>query len=973
MATPEQQSKEELTLANIADRISADSEKENGGGLTLYKTPKFKKPISLLDENLTPFLKVRFIVQSEDPDGTISQYPFGQVFDIPYNNLRSFKVSVGSEASSVELSITDTSSIMMEYFLLTFYNIEQSSSMPLMEIEFGWSVPAELKKLEDYFSKGTAGSGGTKTQTRPIYFTNTLVATIEDIKTEFENGVINATIMGTFNDVGNGIISKNKPWTSLGTNPVIDYIFFKLFTINSDDENERKKQYISVLKLLNSLKSIDKEQKYNLALCAALALNNVFYLDIKSTNSAYIKDNKLDTVKIKSEKDLTYVLRESIPEGLKDKLSKYIYLDESNKTSLYSQFAEKNSTNAVVAAQQFITEDALQDVGKSIINYKEILSSFSINEYRRFDELTGKFTNASNNNTLSVIGKVKSFMMPILNDIKVHPFEVLILATQSIEDTYKKIINAKKLKDANTQTSTPGNPTPLEDSDNIIIFMPIDPNRILGISENITPNSISQKANDPFCIPAKNITLDGTESWKDFIKKVASEIKIGFTKDDADKLKGVGIAPISLADGPYKDIKNLKYSKGQIDSYMSMEPTVISVSGDKATIEKTYKKLETVFSLKKFEAINPDPKSSTAVQLVNAINKLGFEKYRNIKTESRHSVTFIVLGLSNVDVLFNAELAGERVLQSYSFGGFTATDGFFEPLNISSENGINKTALDINYPDVISFKPEFNFKSAVENSIETQNATYNQSRGGAEDISINDLKTKSADEIKAEDEAKKKQEEEMKKLDPKDRVSKLQAETNEANSSIGAELSQNFTNAIFAPRFSPRLNLNLDRTNITLPGTAEADVANAKRVVENMRRLSALSGKDIIATMVVIGDPSFLMESSGKYIYVKHSNIEGQLTQFTGLYLINNITHELSAGKFTTTFELRKESTNANLNAQINKSFKTEVISRNILRELCGLLSKDIEAIEKQNKERTNQITNLNKQIEQQPKNSKPK
>ena len=72
----------------------------------------------------------------------------------------------------------------------------------------------------------------------------------------------------------------------------------------------------------------------------------------------------------------------------------------------------------------------------------------------------------------------------------------------------------------------------------------------------------------------------------------------------------------------------------------------------------------------------------------------------------------------------------------------------------------------------------------------------------------------------------------------------------------------------------------------------------------------------------ILGDPGFNLVSMGKYIFLKFIMPDGSLGYFTGVYVLEKATHEVSSAGFFTTLKVKREATAGNdaLSAEIFKA-----------------------------------------------------
>ena len=265
--------------------------------------------------------------------------------------------------------------------------------------------------------------------------------------------------------------------------------------------------------------------------------------------------------------------------------------------------------------------------------------------------------------------------------------------------------------------------------------------------------------------------------------------------------------------------------------------------------------------------------------------------------DSTKCFLFIFKDILASSSMYNKDITNSEILQAYSvraqgsagFGG-AATQW----------NPGWPSMWDINYFDVLSFEPEFDFHAAL---LGMMQATKPLKVAEGVSTGVNEL-TKLAEDAAAKYElvlasqktttAKGGNDKTTLITDLREAVNKLKAEAGRASTNFGSQITH-------------PLGANMDFSSRRTDNGTVQEVLEAKRNLQEFRKKIMMTTMCASAKMKVLGDASFFAGDMGKFIFVKVINNDGSLSLFTGLYRIKEITQEISGGKFETSFSLMQD------------------------------------------------------------------
>ena len=387
------------------------------------------------------------------------------------------------------------------------------------------------------------------------------------------------------------------------------------------------------------------------------------------------------------------------------------------------------------------------------------------------------------------------------------------------------------------------------------------------------------KGIERYLIKSADILVNPTSSWDELINSLASKCFVWINKTDADVLEKDDTSSGELAKINKDYAKKLK---SKIQTSMTGNCFVV-------------KKKEALFNLNTFRMIL---QARNADSLINKIDSFqNFDKineaYETIKSLDNDAwvvlVSYDVIpGMNN---LFDPLNGKNQILQAYSYRAgnvlaFTDSEG----KNLNQYNPGYPNVWSINFPDVVSFQPKFNFKNQTDNLANVMKQGMGDLKKDIEEaeVELNRIKSEEVDSKKV----KEKEDAIKKAIESIDALKTQQENFNKYHGRI--------------PYQNPALMMEEDPfINISKHG----DINARRKKMQEFRKHAILSSVNIDVDMEVLGDPIFNIHSKGKYLFVRYFTQLGDLSFFTGVYIIQGIKHSISSGRYTTSFTLQKDAT----------------------------------------------------------------
>lgn len=198
-------------------------------------TPYVKASIKVWQEKQSYLNRLNSITDDEQRSeyqkrAKFNQENFEQVqtnlFDIPYNNVQSFKYEVAKHA--VTLVLVDVSDLLPELLLARFLTQNRiGHGMPIITVEWGWVKPDRARFSGD-FPEGRQQRSASGSS-RPVpYFSSVDDFFLHEIKLDWQGGSVVVTMTGTMNDwTVDSDAPEFVPFRALGQAPLIHLVMLE--------------------------------------------------------------------------------------------------------------------------------------------------------------------------------------------------------------------------------------------------------------------------------------------------------------------------------------------------------------------------------------------------------------------------------------------------------------------------------------------------------------------------------------------------------------------------------------------------------------------------------------------------------------------------------------------------------------------------------------------------------------------------
>jgi hypothetical protein len=361
------------------------------------------------------------------------------------------------------------------------------------------------------------------------------------------------------------------------------------------------------------------------------------------------------------------------------------------------------------------------------------------------------------------------------------------------------------------------------------------------------------------------------DSWTTLLNKIASYITIAPGKSDIVKAPAKTTNKTKAESNKSSEVQNTKKLSFVFKTY--------NKELNKTDIEKIKNVLQLVYETSSIAA-----EESNKGKIERIGKKVTEEINRVVNDGLYDNITFIIICDKNADGLFNENNWGNKIFQTYST----------KPLKKKGEVIFNSGAVkmsDEGFPDVLSFKPQMDFKTIIDSLVKSSSSTRSTKNGG---MTI-------AEENDKEKAAKKKAE-----LDAKNKKPATTPAADTEKSSEAEKISRDTA--------MQSVNIN-ELRDISIPlNTTEAMVGDAmidfKRKETNMRKqFASQMNNTTTADLVIFGEPAWddVVVRSSPYIYLKHYLPQGNLSEYSGIWRVKGVTHSIMNGKFTTNLKISKE------------------------------------------------------------------
>lgn len=853
--------------------------------------PLFKKPTFYLDQ-LSPILNVDLVVlfQNRKTLNDLPQERRFRIFDDTNNHLVTFKYNVGGTAESgssgiVELVFIDPKQEITEYLSMQLASLntvlngagsENNPSWVRLEIEFGWShnpdnVPNGLKDWDK------------------IAFTNKVITVFQTMKTTFNNlGLPETTIICNAENASSVVFRGASPFEIFGPFPATTLCFEelnRLFRLVFDKlrKNDTKDTAMKAIQQLGFF-------LYNRGLMDVKLTADIIEVAAKYYGSIF---DAFTYQKNMNKDRINYVI--------------------NHKMHFYNpKFIEVyDLMNEIVNSDTGI--EALAD---NAMNKKSV--SLYHTEYRSIidGELTLPVEQRLFTNYFIKAGTA------IHNCFKIHPFYLYTYVTNYI---YTQV---NKLNPADQQN------TYLEFWDyNADLQNALMPQEYFKAIRDGKPyvfrRSHGGKSEDEvFFINTIDVSLMLSTNWETFLNMVFSKMYVKYTPidrtnpsrglqfelDDTEKntLKTKGYIPLQLQSRVmYLDGK---MARKNIDIWIqalelrskyleqTVKKTEVPISDkDKLSNSKRSESPNVVFTTKK-KATTITSQDSTLASTKQLIQNARAQRDL-ISEDQYYLINMLTIKISSAQV-FGADIGSQMIAQVFSYRVGGEYEGMFNPGE--------PTCWDVNFPDVISLNLERDaYQAAI--SVATSARIAGTTDRGQYFISsqAQSQKTKLLQEATEIAKGRAKAKDPNAPLLNSLPANELNQIKNKLNELVALDPAAKLASTSPARVAAYPINVTIqDYQHSRVYSGDYYNMLERKREVQNIRAAMMVSGVEAKGDIEFLGDPTFaFMHTLDYWTFIKVLNIDGSLSILTGLYKIEGISHEISAGKFTTKFQIRSDGT----------------------------------------------------------------
>lgn len=476
----------------------------------------------------------------------------------------------------------------------------------------------------------------------------------------------------------------------------------------------------------------------------------------------------------------------------------------------------------------------------------------------------------------------------IAQEMYLHPFVVLKYVLQTYKSEVKKL-NEKsreenRILSINLTQIDPKSICPISPDEKSYITIKTEKEPEFPDSYVIDPQVLSSKIErHQWGIKAIDCNTGLNESWQDYIERIESKMYFMYTAGEESVANRLYSLLQQSATEEYKKRKLNEYQNKGKETSWSL-PTKLH-----AKIFMTTPKsgLLNVQNLIIIEKNNPNVKGGRK-DVLDPLEKIA-NQLRNNLEGPKYNVVMFLQSIAPMDTIFDAGIGQQNILQGYCYRSIKAPgdEGQFNP-------GW-PTVWDNNFMDIISFDPTYDYYNGVQSLYENAD-TVMQSIESPE-ITLTDLNKEAKNlENRLNDIIKQKEKDKVDQAQIIQIEDEIKRYEKKASETI-ATLNSAYTNK--NPKSFP-----IDFKKRDIYSGPEGEMLAMKKQLQEFRKDLILKGLQINATMQILGDASFELYDVQKSIFLKFINNDGSMGIFTGLYQVNKIIQEISAGRFVTTFEL---------------------------------------------------------------------
>jgi len=865
--------KQEIVTQNLDIRI-----KDRIDGLRdVTKTkPLFTKPVYFL-QTATPYIKAQLVIVGGKQDSLTYIFLPPSTTNLEnenkgsYNNIiKNFEYS--TQDHKVKLVITDADQDIIEYIGYILGNMLMSVA-PVLEIEYGWYHKDSSIDLQNFMDLSDyQGDRASVIETR-CYFRRSLFCVVTDFEHTYSNeGVLELTFIGMKEMNFPEPFQHFLPYDFVGKNPGVTlqmihtlysfYIFFGEELQNKKTSESIKKKNIGefIIKFLYFFKQIKSTDGIIHVLLSSFAFftNDTLIIQSDSNEFEYFvnflnnlgKDEK-QSKNVKNKKFVNMFVNNQID------IKKYkIDSTFKNLQEIFNLFQKSNSLISI------------QD------NLRTLLSD--------------------NTEVSKSLRKLVMDLTPVLNNSLIHPWDIL----QFMKQTFKEQLKTIKEKSKNDSSLSDDKKRDI-DKTHVSYIQGFNDGYIGGYKNPNDNVDVYNFGNENYLIKASDINLNPSSSWSQVFKMVSEKCFVWIGEQDWQQIKDGDTSPQSNKESIEKEKIAIgsKEVKNQVPT--KIIGNCFEMSKEEAT-QNIYTLLQIVEARQQFQqSLNVKPNIlQDIVTTSNAIDDI--KKEYKIISDLPKGTPVLLLSfevIPGVDSLYNPLNGKQQILQAYSFRmankravAFTNT----ESNDFSQYNPGYPSVWDIDFPDILSFQPKLNFRDQVANvgAVMKESIPALQQKIEAKTLEISILEKENPTGNNSEE---KKKENKKKIEEAKQELASIRRQKEYFSQYHGK-----------VPYTNPSL---LIFKNPLVENSSFADIQGRRKVMQEFRKHSLLASTNITADLDVIGDPIYDVNALGKYIFIKYYTKDGDLSYFTGIYVIQNIKHAISNGQYITSLSLLKDST----------------------------------------------------------------
>jgi hypothetical protein len=863
---------------------------------TFNKPPRYFKPVFLLEE-LTPRIHASIYLAKESSTSFHSGVEKYDLFNstvqptlnnpdpLPtHNYIKSFTYNVfgdqGDAGQKATLEVVDVDASLIEAMVLRFQTlsyalggeINPDSANIMIEVTYGWYVP---EAMEERYSR--LGNNSI------VCFTNTVLFVLEKPEVKFNmDGTINCTFHLRANA---NLVPPFTWWTPfrefkikypllpLGVNNVFLNMFNFWNTYNKN--NKTPKEFIlrfgtwfylemmagsdKLEDLHNFMDSVAKIFKISAQIPKVETILTKPYLLTKAKQ--YFGTNDADSI-AKGIVKSTAINNEtattiSVATLLKQALGKI------TNNNLVSNNGKKIAEAKLPSSSTLVKDSIAQQLNDALFKNKDNTSG----SYDRIIQLTEEYKKDKkqpNNfqDWTNFLNKLTSFVL----DWEIHP----LVAEIYILEIFFRAVKAYQAK----------NPGELE-----VLYIPmLSQSNILpqGYYDTILEGKsqfFTRAQKEQWCKKISEYSINPSTPWIDFLHTLMVCQKFNFKPTDGDNVTAtmMGSAQVSKGSKEYTKVpaaiqsnSMITTSKGAVEQLKLMQKLL-----------KASSKINTS-SLQKTEEI---------------IDKHLAKANASINTAKMKQWLFLIKDQMPGGGFYDPAHGESSILQAFSFRAALSPEAAAN----EQWNPGYPSCWDVNFMDILSFEPEFDFWTAQ--TAVSQNMIPLKYKEGMAEYTDKDIKSRQ--ELT----------EQFLKIQSALTTSKtISEETKKKNivelQDLVNQLKQLESNSIIKERVGAYpVTFNMDFEKKVSNNGSVPEVLAAKKSLQQFRNRMMTEVLNIKAKMTVIADPSFKYNDAQKYIFVKVINNDGSTSIFTGLYRINSCTQKISAGNFLTEMEIMRDST----------------------------------------------------------------